>query len=109
MTFHTRFLNEVGSGVEWEQGMRLAQACQQQLVNFGLDPKTICCEVLEVGRSRGQSVTSNVQSAHTTASVEGAGSLATSVSNMSVEDNKNMPIPSPSRPTALPMPTAATR
>jgi hypothetical protein len=29
MLFNTRLLVEVGSGVEWEQGMRLAQACQQ--------------------------------------------------------------------------------
>jgi hypothetical protein len=41
----TRLLLQVTQDVTWEQGMRLALNCHQQLVGFGLDPSSICCEV----------------------------------------------------------------
>jgi hypothetical protein len=45
-----KLLVKVEPGVTWAQGMRLARDCHTKLVEFGLDPSTIHCEVFEAKR-----------------------------------------------------------
>lgn len=42
-----KLLVQVRAGVEWDQGMRLAVNCHSRLLEFGLDPDSIHCEIFE--------------------------------------------------------------